>query len=301
MLGKKQGRCTVNDIENEYMSLELPNILLEASRGRLISGPLTNTHTSPFIFPLIKRLAEARPKWKFVANVDRRSSKGGGLYLVSHFDVYEGNIKLGMVWKGYTGRGDVICIDNDRMTTDRKRGSCTSTNDVNKAFKVIVKNFRGPSLNELVKEAVGSTTTIVPTLAYQYRSTFNRKFSGMNDFLVSYAMNNWEHMKQEAIDAGINPVSLDGLEEAYVALKATQEINDSLANNKGATVLLRGDEYVVVINGAVSIFDTDHLPSHIKRSIGILKMVENNKYVEGHGVRTAKDKFFVSSTQGAAA
>ena len=289
----------MNDIENNYMALELPNILLEVSRSRLTSASSADTTVSPFMFPLIKRLAEARPKWKFVANVNRRFPVPGGMYLVANFDVYEGNTNLGRVWKGYSARGDVICIDNDRMSDNRQRGSHTATTDVNKAFKLVVKNFRGPSLNEMVKEAVGVATSTVHTLAYGYRSSFNRKFSGMNDFLVSYAMNNWEHMKQKAIDAGISPASLDGLEEAYVALKATQEICDSLTDNKGATVLLRGDEYVVVINGAVSIFDTEHLPSHIKRSIGVLKMVENNTHVEGHGVRTAKDKFFVSSTQGA--
>jgi len=289
----------VNAIENEYMPLELPNILLEVSRSRPSTASSADTVTSPFMFPLIKRLAEARPKWKFVTNVNRRFPKGDGLYAAANFDVYEGNINLGRVWKGYSARGDVLCIDNDRMSNDRQRGSYTSTNDVNKAFKVIVKNFRGPSLNELVKEAVAGTTSTVATLAYYHRSMFNRKFTDMNDFLVSYAMNNWGHMKQEAIDAGISSASLDGLEEAYAALKATKEINDSHADNKGATVLLRGDEYVVVINGAVTIFDTEHLPSHIKRSIGILKMVENSTHVEGHGVRTSKDKFFVSSTQGA--
>jgi len=289
----------VNAIENEYMPLELPNILLEVSRSSASTASSADTTVSPFMFPLIKRLAEARPKWKFVAYVHRRYPMPAGMFNVSNFDVYEGNTNLGRVWKGYSARGDVICIDNDRMSDARQRGSHTSTNDVNKAFKLVVKNFRGPSLNELVKEAVTGTTSTVHTLAYYHRSTFNRKFSGMNDFLISYAMNNWDHMKQEAIGAGISSASLDGLEEAYASLKATQEINDSLANHKGATVLLRGDEYVVVINGAVSIFDTEHLPSHIKRSIGVLKMVENNTHVEGHGVRTSKDKFFVSSTQGA--
>lgn len=301
MLGKKQGRCIVNDIENDYIGLELPNILLEVPRSRPPTASSADTTVSPFMFPLIKRLAEARPKWKFVAYVHRRYPQGGGMYNVANFDVYEGNTCLGRVWKGYSARGNVVCIDNDRMSDARQRGPHTATTDMNKAFKLVVKNFRGRSLNEMVKEAVGVTTSTVHTLAYSYQSSFDRKFANMNDFLVSYAMNNWDHMKQEAIGAGIGPASLDGLEEAYASRKATKEICESLTNNKGATVLLRGDEYVVVINGAVSIFDTDHLPSHIKRSIGILKMVENDTHVEGHGVRTAKDEFFVSSTQGAAA
>jgi hypothetical protein len=93
-------------------------------------------------------------------------------------------------------------------------------------------------------------------------------------------------------------MTLDGMAEAHQAKLATQDIAVSLGTGAGATVMLRGDEYVVVINGVTSIFDTDHLPPHIKRSLGILKMVENHTYIEGHGARVDKDKFFVSSKAG---
>ena len=113
-------------------------------------------------------------------------------------------------------------------------------------------------------------------------------------------MKNWEHIRQLATDAGISPMTLDGMIEAYEAKMATQEINAAVGTDAGATVLIRGDEYIVVINGVTTIFDTDHLPPHIKRSLGILKMVANHTYVEGHGARVDKDKFFISSEAGAA-
>lgn len=289
----------MNDIENDYIPLELPNILFEIPKSRASSATAENTKTASMLFPLIKRLAEARPRWKFVSN-RRWPGNVGGEHTVPHFRVYEGNTHLGSIWKTYHSRGDVICIDNERMADARVRGAYTSTTNVQKAFKLVVKNFRGPSIGELVKEAVSQSRDAVETLAFMNRKTFERKFEAMNAFVVAYTMNNWGHMKQTAIDVGISPTSLDGMEEAYAALRATREINNAMGGTEGATVLIRGDEYIVVINGIVSIFDTDHLPPHIKRAVGILKMVGVNEYVEGQGARVGKDKFFVSANQGAA-
>lgn len=118
--------------------------------------------------------------------------------------------------------------------------------------------------------------------------------------MVPYFMSNWEQISQAAIGAGVNPALIDGMEEAYAACTATATINKAIIDKSGVTVLIRGDEYLVVINEVVSVFDTDHLPPHIKRSLGILKMLEENNYAEGHGVRVSKDTFFVSSKAGAA-
>jgi transcriptional regulator of heat shock response len=225
---------------------------------------------------------------------------GDGLFNVHTFDVYEGSAKLGRIWKTYENRGDVISIDNDRMSNGRQRGSSTNTQDLKKAFKLITKNFHGPTVAEAVAETLGKANTVVSMLSTKHRREFDYKYQHLSNFLEDYTMNNWEHIKQLAIDAGVSPMTLDGMAEAYEAKLATHEIANAVTNGSGATVMLRGDEYIVVINGVTSIFDTDHLPSHIKRSLGILKMVENHTYVEGHGARVDKDKFFISAKEGAA-
>lgn len=295
----------MNEIENDYIPLGMPNILFE-NRKNIASSHISevtadNTTIHPFMFPLMRRLAQARPQWKFVTY--RRSlsdTSSTKMFNVSMFDVYEGSAKLGRIWKTYENRGDVVCIDNDRMSNSRQRGSSTNTQDLKKAFKLVTKNFHGPTVAEVVADALDKTRSVVGGLAVKHRREFDYKYQHLSNFLEEYTMNNWEHIKQLAIDVGISPITLDGMAEAYEAKLATSEINNAVSNGSGATVMLRGDEYIVVIDGVTSIFDTDHLPSHIKRSLGILKMVENHTYIEGHGARVDKDKFFVSSTAGAA-
>ena len=295
----------MNEIENDYISLGMPNILFESKKGILNNThnhhhevTAANTTVSPFMFPLMKRLAQARPQWKFITS--RRHMAGDSMFNVHKFDVYEGSTKLGRIWKTYENRGDVICIDNDRMSNNRQRGSSTNTQDLNKAFKLVTKNFHGPTVAEAVAATLQQANNVVGMLMTKHRREFEFKYQHLHDFLMSYTMENWDQMRQLAIDAGVGPMTLDGMAEAYDAKIATHGIGAAVSDGSGATVLIRGDEYIVVINGVTSIFDTDHLPSHIKRSVGILKMVENQTYVEGHGARVDKDKFFVSSKAGAA-
>lgn len=295
----------MNEIENDYISLGMPNILFEIRKGILNNThnhhhevTAANTTVSPFMFPLMKRLAQARPQWKFVTN--RRNMAGDSMFNVSSFDVYEGSNKLGRIWKTYENRGDVICINNERMENNRQRGSYTSTQDLSKAFKLVTKNFHGPTVAEAVADAFDKARSVVGGLAVKHRREFDYKYQHLSNFLEEYAMKNWEHIRQLATDAGISPMTLDGMIEAYEAKMATQEINAAVGTDAGATVLIRGDEYIVVINGVTTIFDTYQLPAHIKRSVGVLKMVANHTYVEGHGARVDKDKFFISSKAEAA-
>lgn len=291
----------MNDIEYNYIAMELPNILFEQRKSDAgAATPVTNsnTQTHPFLLPLMLRLAQARPKWKFVAQ-RRNLPTPDGRYALTSFIVYEGGETLGRIWKSYENRGDVVNIDNPRMQEARQRGNSTSTQDLKKAFKLVTKNFHGPTLNEIVKDAIETAHNTVSVLTHRTQVDFYKKYGALSDFLVAYTMNNWDHIKQMAIDVGLSPASLDGMSEAYDAYKATRDISNTMGENKGATVLIRGDEYIVVREGATAIFDTDHLPSHIKRSVGILKMVDNQTYVEGHGARVSKDKFFVSAKEGA--
>ena len=285
----------MNDIENDYIELELPNILLARKKGELPLAEIPKTHTSPFLLPLVLRLARARPNWKLVAT--RRNTISGR---VGQFAIYEANAKLGAIWEAYERRDNVVCMDNSRMAKGRQRGTYTATKDLNKAFKLVTKNFYGQTTSELVGAAVARANSLVGSMALRQAHIFTQKYGGLRDFMVPYVMSNWEQISQAAIGAGVSSASIEGMEEAYAASIAMDIINQTNNDKSGVTVLIRGDEYLVVTNGVVSVFDTDHLPPHIKRSLGILKMLEENNYAEGHGVRVSKDTFFVSSKAGAA-
>ena len=290
----------MNDIENNYKALEMPNILFEETKVN--TGPIidTNIQTHPFMLPLIKRIARARPQWKIITAMNGIYTAGDGYYCGS-FKIYEGKTHLGRIYKSYGRHGDTaFAIDNDRLNADRKRGSTTTTKDAAKAFKLVIKNFHGQTVDEAFKEAYSEASTAVSSLFNNSHGKFLRKYNNLNDFMVKYVMENWDHMQQVAIDAGVSATALDGMQESYDAYVATKAIRAAWNNSDGVTVLIRGDDYIVDNPMGKQIVEGDKLPANLKRSIGILKMVAENTYVAGHGIRVGKDKFFVSSREEAA-
>jgi len=289
----------MNVINNDYIQLDMPNILFERRKidqDTTVLITADNTTVAPFILPLILRLARARPQWNFVAV--RRYMVSDSMYNVNRFAVSVGNTHLGEIWKSTGNNGSEVGINNDRMSTSRMRGNASNTKDLKKAFKLVTQNFHVLTVAEDISNTLKVAATTVSSLCSESHWAFHSKYNVLKHFLETYTINNWDHVKQMAIEAGVNATSLDGMLEAYKSRLATEALNKAMDDNSGTTVLIRDEKYVLVTGGVTSILDTDQLPLHIKRSVGILKMVENRTCVEGHGVRLEKDKFFVSSKEG---
>jgi hypothetical protein len=287
----------MNDIENNYKALEMPNILFEETKANM--GPIIDKdiQTHPFMLPLVKRIARARPQWTIITAM-------GGVNLISNtyycstFKVYEGKTYLGRIFKQYGRLGaTVFAVDNDRMNANRKRGGVPSTTDAAKAFKMVMKNFHGKTIDEACEETHKEARYLLTAKFDDAHGTFFKKYNNLQSCLVDYVMKNWDQMHQVIIDAGVSPTALDGMQEAYEAYVSMAGIRTVWSSNKGVTVLIRGNEYIVDSPTGKHIVEGDQLPANIKRSIGILKMVEVNSYVADHGIRVGKDKFFVSSSE----
>ena len=287
----------MNDIENNYKALEMPNILYEEAKTD--TGSIINQciETNPFMLPLVKRIARARPQWTLIVTANGMFTSNKGYYC-SKFNIYEGKTHLGRIYKTSGRMGDAAyAIDNDRINADRKRGGTPSTKDVAKAFKMVIKNFHGQTIDEAFRETYDEASIAVSSLYSNSHGKFLRKYTNLNDFMVKYVMENWDQMQQVAIDAGVSPTALDGMQETYTAYVDTKAIRAAWNEHAGVTVLIRGDEYIVDSPTGKHILENDKLPANIKRSLGILKMVDVDKYVADHGIRVGKDKFFVSSKE----
>ena len=59
----------MNEIENDYIQIGLPNVFLEREKLKNAANPYTayDLEIHEFIAPLITRLAKARPQWSFIA------------------------------------------------------------------------------------------------------------------------------------------------------------------------------------------------------------------------------------------
>ena len=89
------------------------------------------------------------------------------------------------------------------------------------------------------------------------------------------------------------------LAQAYEEHQITKEIEECRANNTGVVVLTLGSDYAVTYTDPNTlaqqtlVHTTDTLPVYIKRSVGLLKLVEVKHFLKGVGVRIADSTFFV--------
>jgi uncharacterized Rossmann fold enzyme len=112
-------------------------------------------------------------------------------------------------------------------------------------------------------------------------------------------MANWETISAIALQEGVDPNIVSSMPDAYNENKITERIYKCNSQGTGAVVLIHGNDYAVLARNAsgddtVSVYSTDTLPAHIKVAVGMLKLLEPNKFIADVGVKLSDTSFFVS-------
>jgi hypothetical protein len=115
---------------------------------------------------------------------------------------------------------------------------------------------------------------------------------------MPYIMANYESLAPIAVQGGANADTVGKLVNAHEEFKITKEIHECQQNNTGAVVLIHGSDYAVMGKDDTGehntrIFSTETLPPHIKRSVGMLKLVEPKYFIKGAGLKIHDQAFFV--------
>ena len=285
----------MDELKFDYLPLELPNIVAERHKNPEQKPVATYSK----VYPLIEALALKKPQWKFIA---QRYHKGDGKDLAYAFRVCEGREILGEVVMSYGWRDDdAFEIRNKRIQDSRERGGSAKTKDVKKAMKLVLKSFGAKTISEQVEEALQQTVDATWRVASDRSGTFQTMFRHMQEHLFTHIMDNYNELAPIAIQNGADATVVGKLLPAYEEYRITKEIETCKANNTGAVVLTLGSEYAVTLwdhsagGMQTHMHTTDTLPIHIKRSVGLLKLVEVKHFLKGVGVKIADTTFFVIS------
>ena len=285
----------MDELKYDYLPLELPNMLAE--RHKNPEHKPVSTYAK--VYPLIEALALKKPQWKFIAH---RYHGGDTKYWGYAFRVCEGREVLGEIVMSYGRRDDdAFEIRNKRIQDSRERGGSAKTKDVKKAIKLVLKSFGAKTISEQVEEALQQTVDATWRVASDRSGTFQTMFRHMQEHLFTHIMDNYNELAPIAIQNGADATVVGKLLPAYEEYRITKEIETCKANNTGAVVLTLGSEYAVTLwdhsagGMQTHMHTTDTLPIHIKRSVGLLKLVEVKHFLKGVGVKIADTTFFVIS------
>lgn len=274
------------EFSHEYQTMELPNIVYAAPKG---SGHI-ETVTEPFLLPLIEKVAKARPKWRLVGD-QRRYTSPGGVMNAYRFQVVENGELLGVIKKDWFGSSDAFGVSNKRIADKRTRNDMVRTKDVRKAFKAVTQNFSTKTVTELVHEASRQASSAVSSVYSHARYPYIGAVEQLKLSMQKFAEDNWEAYVASLgrVDAE-KAANFPAYTEAY---KDAQRLSECWGDKSGYVVVLRGSEYIIHRNDQTGIMTTDTVPPHLKRGIGVLKLVEDGKYIAGIGVRVNANILYV--------
>jgi hypothetical protein len=286
---------TIDLLKYKLVTLDYPNILAE---WELRHGEDPTISIEPKLKELVVALALKYPNWTLVANRFWRNIDGTGTEQARKFTIYEGSEALGEITTDYGNRSDerVFSISNERIASARERGHAVKTKDLAKAMKTVAKMFFTKNLSEHIAEADNNVRSLVANVTSDRYRTFERKFQHLAEHLKHYSVQHFDALRDIAIRAGADASYFDNYIEAFNEAVATEEIERCYGKNKGWVVLIRGNDYAVTSSNTrdqVTMYTTDTLPPHIKRGVGMLKLLDDNTFISGIGVRKSESTFFV--------
>jgi hypothetical protein len=286
----------LNDLTNDYYPIELPNVLLGLPKGSPLPEPMVTI--KPYLRDLVLMVAKRHPNFKLlVRNTQQVYESPDSSTPVTHayaFDVYtgDGRSELGIFYFDIAYNGDFrVGIDNNRMSSARRRGTTTYTKDLKKAAKLIDQHFYGKTIPEQFSDILAGAGGTVSTLAQHANYGVQTIETKLEEPLRKYALDH----RDVLAESGCVPVEL--LDQWLEAISLKRDMNimsDAWRYDTGICVAIIGDQYFMKIgSGTIASHTSESLPPYIRGAIGMLKLVEERKAVPGVGARVSSNGFFL--------
>jgi len=272
------------------------NIVMDIGYDKDIS----QINLTTFWEPLIIWLADKFPKWKIEGHsirqieATRHKEAKDWKYCPRRWDVYCDEEKLGSIGCDEYGGKPCYTISNFRISNKRERGRADKTTKLDRAKKLILKNFRPKDLKELMEKTRTRVRHCVDSNGYVAESEFQTHYQRLSRHLINHVMSNLDTLMEIAVKDGFDRVEeLKSTYEDYYIKGRLRECANT--KNTGAVVLIHGDTYAVETDGGqFSTYENATLPDLLKVRVGMLKLIENGQTLLDVGYRENEKEFYVS-------
>jgi hypothetical protein len=250
--------------------------------------------------PLIQQVALKHPEWKFEAgSAERRQDTEGGnpYYICTLFQVIEQGEALGRIGmsRNFSKGVNQFEITNKRIKDNLRRGDALKTIDVSKAVKLVEKHFSKSTTAEQFTDAMELASNSLERVRDSLRGRVGFIWRNNSVPIAEFITANWDNFLSTLDDEQRNRLGefKDLDQEGRVVDTFYRQLN----SRQVMRILVQGDNYIVV-NGkgagkeTFALFDHEHLPENVRRKLGLLKLVEDNKMLENVGFKV-NDKTFL--------
>ena len=224
------------------------------------------------------------------------------------YQIYGENVRFVRVYEDHTQLGQIgVILDNtngwllaydcDVLRDKRQRGMYTTTKKIDRAIKEIEATFRPPTLEKLAADAISMASARLQGMVSSSANDVRRAMLLIENKVIEYVINNFDAVVKHS---GIPEDKLQELRrrvntwtparELFQGKKCFVFIDEGkyvLHPAEGKAVDCQDDEDFIIMTA-------EELPIELSQKVGMLKLVEDKKLVDGIGYRSDGNTFIVS-------
>lgn len=259
------------------------------------SAPFKSKVITPILEPLIYEVAVKNPSWTFEEH--RLGSGPDNIAHVRAFVVRDsknntlGVIEINRNAGARTSSPWVFEISNRRIAQSRQRGNSIITGNPKTALKAIGKYFCAPTINERAAIATSTAEMRVRAAVVEARAERDQARKQIAPAVSAFLEANWAQVldSMEDSDRAIAE-TLPGLKGNY---RGMEKLLNEIHAKQHLTVLIEGDTYITHDGGTTQTYLSDEVPTPIKVSVGLLKLMDDGKPVVDVGIKIADNMFVI--------
>ena len=271
----------------------LPNII-QVAQGEGDSRDIAEVQATvtPMVLTFINVVAPKHPHYTFLLD------KWDGHYPVRHVRVLLGKEHIGTVsvLRSYSSSiGDRYVLANAHIREERKRGTRDiRTVSLKSAVKTFNRYFRPATTQETLEPMVAKIRRTLG-LAAGIKHDFTTGFTNMCLGAKHIIMEQWDAIETTAVARGLNLSGFANVLDKHQEYLVAEGLYGVHSSGQGHYVVIVGDVYYTADTrlSAVQVLASETLPTHMRTKVGMLKLMPDNTFVPGVGVRTSDKLFYV--------
>jgi len=285
----------MNSISKTKHPLNLHNTYITYATGAdsLVEARAKESIVHPFMVPLIEALQLKRPHWEFEAT--GFGTRGVGEYpdnvLHDSFSIYDNGDKIGSIEREYHRDSHVYAAGNHRISNKRQVGMRKKSKHLKVIVSEILKEFYPLTLNEIANEKSKQAINAMQQATYKDRRAHANNVDLLRDSMLAYLTSGDRWAEFEATQ---DKPSIMQAKAAYHTLAESARVATDFTREPHTVLIERPRDIIVQPFGKDAYScSLESLSDHMKTSLALLKMTDANTIIEGAGVRTDGDTFYI--------
>ena len=267
----------------------LPNVNPDPSYGDMDKMGLACSRS--ILAETIWMCATKFPLWRF--NAKYISSYN----FVTTFEVRSNGELLGTIELVQTTTGGTWCVavTNERIANTRARGKAFRTSNPKSAFDKVRKTFGRKNPTERLTDALAAAKEKLSGAQYDAQRKFEVADNRHTGALINFVKlpNIYEQFVAYAEHNEAAAKVLADLEETKLAMQTINDVRSKYNKPESVLVIRDEGEYIVRYHDRVQIFDDGTMPHEIRARLGMLKLVDPGKAIDGFGFRVSEEVYVV--------